>query len=48
MCVQAVLQDSIKMLDLSKSSGQVDKSIETLEADWMALLEQYEEEKLGC
>ena len=46
MSTPAVLQDSAKMVDLAKSRGQVDKTVETLEADWMVLSEQYETEKL--
>ncbi len=46
MSTPAVLQDSDKMVELSKQRGVIDKSIETLEADWMVLSEQYETEKV--
>jgi ATP-binding cassette subfamily F protein 3 len=46
MSTPAVLQNSAKMVDLSKSRGQIDRSIETLEAEWMVLSEQYETEKV--
>ncbi len=46
MSTPAVLQDSDKMVELAKKRGQTDKTIETLEADWMILSEQYETEKV--
>ncbi len=46
MSTPAVLQDSDKMVELSKQRGVIDKSIETLESDWMVLSEQYETEKV--
>ena len=46
MSTPAVLQDSDKMVELSKSRGALEKSIETLEAEWMELSERYEIEKV--
>ena len=47
MSAPVVMQDSTKMVDLSKCRGQIDKSVETLEAEWMVLSEQYDAEKLN-